>query len=106
MNTPTVALIGALGGSLIGLLGGVIGTYFGIRNTRTAAERQFMIRCSVAMWAWLVVLMIVPCLLRFWNVISEWTYWDCWAIAMAGLIWGIPRLNRRATELHQTSPSS
>lgn len=43
-------LIGGIVGSSIGLIGGLIGTYMSIKNTRTQAERRFMIRASILMW--------------------------------------------------------
>ena len=49
MDPQTLGLGGGSVGSVLNLLGGAIGTYCGIRNTRTVAERRFMIRCSVVM---------------------------------------------------------
>ena len=40
-------LVGGSIGSLIGVAGGVIGTYFGIKNTNSARERAFMIRSAI-----------------------------------------------------------
>ena len=45
----------------LGLLGGVIGTYFSIKNTSGPAERQFMVR--TAMVTWVVVTAFVAGLL-------------------------------------------
>jgi hypothetical protein len=59
-----VAYSGAILGSLIGLGGGVIGTWCSIRNTKTPAERAFMMRCSIAVWvfvtAFVAGLMLIP----------------------------------------------
>jgi hypothetical protein len=43
----------SVGGSAIGVLGGVVGTYFSVRNTNGPRERAFMLR--VAAVAWLAV---------------------------------------------------
>ena len=43
-------LIGGIAGIVIGSTGGIIGTYFSIRNTESARERAFMIRASVVVW--------------------------------------------------------
>lgn len=57
------SIVGLVGG-IIGCLGGAIGTYFSIRNTKTAAERRFMVRASVWIWLgvtlYLVILFQVP----------------------------------------------
>ena len=57
-------LFWAIVGSLIGVLGGVIGTYFSIRNTSGPRERAFMIRVAVVAWiaitAFLLGLLMVP----------------------------------------------
>jgi len=42
--------IGGIGGGLIGLAGGVVGTYYSIRNTRGPLERAFVIRSAVVCW--------------------------------------------------------
>jgi hypothetical protein len=46
-------LIGGIVGGAIGVLGGLVGTYFSIKNTAGPRERRFMIR--VAIVAWIVV---------------------------------------------------
>jgi hypothetical protein len=51
MNERTVAWIGGVGGGVLGVLGGAIGTYFSIRNTSGPRERAFMIRMALACWA-------------------------------------------------------
>lgn len=57
-------LIGGIVGSSVGLIGGLIGTYMSIKNTRTQAERRFMIRASILMWIglgfFLALLLIIP----------------------------------------------
>lgn len=47
MNT---GLIGPILGSVLGILGGVVGTYFSIRNTQGPRERTFMIRAALLCW--------------------------------------------------------
>lgn len=42
--------IGAIIGGLCGLAGGIIGTYFSIKNTNSPRERAFMIKASVIGW--------------------------------------------------------
>ena len=56
--------VGIIIGSVIGLAGGVVGTYFSIKNTLGPRERAFMIRASVVAWvaitAFLVGLVSLP----------------------------------------------
>ncbi|SHK41274.1 hypothetical protein SAMN02745181_3757 [Rubritalea squalenifaciens DSM 18772] len=42
--------LGAIIGSGIGLLGGIAGSYFSIRNTQSAVERRFMIKATLNFW--------------------------------------------------------
>jgi zinc transporter ZupT len=64
LTTLFAAYGGAILGSALGIFGGVFGTWASIRNTRTPAERRFMIRCSLVVWAgvmlFLVALLVVP----------------------------------------------
>jgi hypothetical protein len=59
-----IGLIGGIGGAVIGIMGGVIGTYFSIRNTAGPRERDFVVRASALTWvvvaAFLVVLGCTP----------------------------------------------
>ncbi|MCI0361725.1 MAG: hypothetical protein L0211_24840 [Planctomycetaceae bacterium] len=59
-----VANSGAILGSLIGLVGGIIGTWCSIRNSTTPAERAFVIRCSIGVWvlvmAFVIGLLLIP----------------------------------------------
>ena len=42
--------IGAIVGGVLGLAGGIVGTYFSIKNTNGPRERAFMIRSAVVWW--------------------------------------------------------
>ena len=46
----SMAWIGAIGGSLIGVAGGLFGTYCSIRNTNGPRERAFMIKAAILWW--------------------------------------------------------
>ncbi len=56
--------IGAIVGSIIGIAGGVFGTYCGIKNTNGPKERKFMIKASVIAWIgvgiFLALLFLLP----------------------------------------------
>ena len=40
---------------MLGIAGGVVGTYFSIRNTKSPRERAFMVKASVVCWIALVL---------------------------------------------------
>ena len=47
------AMLGMIGGAIgciIGLCGGLIGTYFSIKNTKGPKERRFMVRWAIGFW--------------------------------------------------------
>src|SRR6185503_5070670 len=50
MDPRTIGLVGGVGGAALGVLGGVIGTYFSIKNTAGPRERAFMIRVAIVTW--------------------------------------------------------
>jgi len=52
MNTGWIL---GIGGAVIGLMGGIIGTYFSIKNTRGPRERAFMLKSSVVCWLGITV---------------------------------------------------
>lgn len=41
-------MAGAIAGTVVGVLGGAIGTYFSIHNAKSAKERRFVIRWALA----------------------------------------------------------
>lgn len=45
-----ITSIGGYAGAVVGILGGVAGTYFSIKNTTGSEERFFMIKASIACW--------------------------------------------------------
>ena len=83
---------GIVGGGL-GLAGGVVGTYFSIRNTSGPRERAFMIRVSAIAWmvvtAFLAGLLLLP---KPYN----WVLWIPYGIALP---LAIRSLNRRQQQI-------
>jgi hypothetical protein len=64
MDDHTIGLIGGIGGGVLGVLGGVVGTYFSIKNTNGPKERALMIwaaaACCFAVTATLVGMYFTP----------------------------------------------
>jgi len=62
-------VIGGIVGAAIGFAGGLVGTYFSIRNTESPRERAFVIRAAIWLWAavgtFLALLFLLP---------SPWRY--------------------------------
>ena len=60
----SAGMIGGICGSVIGVLGGLIGTYFSIKNTNSPREKAFMIKFAISIWigiaAFLVLLLSLP----------------------------------------------
>ena len=47
-------LLGGMAGRALGILGGVVGTYFSIKNTNSPRERAFMINASILCWVFVL----------------------------------------------------
>ena len=60
----TPQTIGAIACSAIGIFGGIVGTYFGIKNTNGSKERSFVIKASAMTWVavagFLCALLLLP----------------------------------------------
>lgn len=51
-------MIGGILGSAIGLAGGIVGTYFSIRNADGPLERRLIYKFAVAMWVAICLFLI------------------------------------------------
>lgn len=87
----------ALIGSAIGIIGGIVGTYFSIHNTKTPVERRFMVRASIWVWlgvsVFLAVLFLVP---------SPWR-WLAWLPYAIILPLAIRYMDRRQNAIRESS---
>lgn len=53
----------AIAGSAIGIFGGIVGTYFGIKNTNGPKERSFVMKASALTWVTVVIFLCALLLL-------------------------------------------
>ncbi len=64
MESSTIGWIGGISGGILGCIGGLIGTYFSIKNTNGPLEKAFMIKCAVIGWilmgGFLALMFIIP----------------------------------------------
>jgi hypothetical protein len=83
---------GAVLGPIVGLLGGIFGTWMSIKNTSSARERRFVITMSIAVWFALVLLIAVPLVLALTGVIPKWSYWPFsvlfFVLLIPSIVWG------------------
>ncbi|MGH8134797.1 MAG: hypothetical protein ACRER4_00500 [Steroidobacteraceae bacterium] len=93
-------LVGGIVGGGLGLAGGVVGTYFSIRNTSGPREQAFMIRVSVIAWvavtAFLAGLLLLP---KPYN----WFLWIPYGIALP---LAIRSLNRHQQQIRAEEAAS
>jgi Ca2+/Na+ antiporter len=95
-------IVGGVLGTLLGIGGGVFGTYCSIRNTKTAAERRFMIRYSVVIWLAVISLVLLPVALSQFGVIPVWLPWVLTALFFVMLVPSILWANRHQAALRNT----
>jgi RNA polymerase sigma factor (sigma-70 family) len=76
-------LCGAVLGPVLGLLGGIVGTWASVANTRSPRERTFMLKASAVFWLAMILLLGVPLVLALTDVIPKWSYWVSFAAFFA-----------------------
>ena len=95
--------LGGMAGGILGatlrLGGGAFGTYCSIRNTRTAAERRFMIRYSVVIWLTVLSLVLLPVALSQFGLIPVWLQWALFGLFFVLLVPSIVWANRHQAVL-------
>ena len=81
MTSSDWGWVGGIAGTVIGLAGGIVGTYFSIKNTRTAKERSLMIKFVAGFWAFGLAALTLMLLAAF-DVLPEAVYWVVWITFM------------------------
>jgi RNA polymerase sigma factor (sigma-70 family) len=92
---------GAVLGPIVGLLGGIFGTWMSIKNTSSARERRFMVTMSIICWIGLVLLIAVPLVLALTGVIPKWAYWTFFTIFFVLLVPSIVWSNARQQQIQK-----
>lgn len=87
------AYIGAIAGSVIGILGGIFGTWCSIASTRGPRERSFMTWAAVGTWigcgAFVAGILLIPSPINYWL-------WLPYAVLLPlSIVW----MNRRLTRI-------
>jgi hypothetical protein len=97
VDPRTIGWIGGIGGAALGVLGGAIGTYFGIKNTAGPRERAFMIKAAVLAWiaAFLVALWWTPLSYQAWL----------WVSYVLALLLAVCASNRRQARIRREESS-
>ena len=80
--------IGAILGPVIGVLGGLIGTYFSIKNTHGPRERRLMINAAIACWGLLAILAVA---VMKWPAALRWFFIPYLILLTVGIVF----LNRK-----------
>ena len=88
-------LIGGITGSIIGIAGGLIGTYFSIKNTNGPKERAFMIKAATSFW---ILGIIFVALLLLLPSPYKWFMWIPYSILFP---LSIHFMNRRLQQIKQ-----
>lgn len=79
------ANIGGIIGSVLGILGGVIGTYFSIRNTNSLRERRFAIRAAILAW---LALGLTALAVFYLQTLRAWAWVPiCVMVVAGGPLW-------------------
>ena len=91
-----ILLTPGLIGGFIGILGGVVGTYFSIHSTKTPVERRFMVRAAI--WTWLGVSAFLAALFLI-PVPWRWLAWLPYAIILP---FAIRHMNRRQNAIRES----
>jgi hypothetical protein len=96
MDPGTIgAWVGGIVGSLIGVAGGVFGTYCTIKNTNGPRERAFTIKGSIICWAFVIAFVAALWCIPFWY---NMLLWVPYAVL---LVFGIRKWNQIQLRIRQ-----
>lgn len=89
-------MIGGIIGAICGIGGGLIGTYYSVKNTNGPLERAFMIKACAIIWIgisiFIVLMYLLPIPYRFWL-------WVPYSILLP---LGILKFNISSAEIRET----
>jgi RNA polymerase sigma factor (sigma-70 family) len=103
LNLLSVAL-----GPLLGMLGGLFGTWVSIKHTKSKREKWFMIKISLFVWAEVILLLFIIGLLLILalkGAVGKKVYWVVFIVTMTvHIIWLVPTViwvNRRQRQIQK-----
>lgn len=103
LSAGKTAFLGGLGGAvlgpILGLLGGLFGTWVSIRQTKSPREKRFVTKMAIITWVALFMLVGLPLILMLVGVIPKWAYWSLFAVLFVLLVPAIIRGNRRLRQI-------
>ncbi len=101
-------LSGAVLGPIIGVLGGLFGSWMSVKHTKSPRERQFMLKTTLLIWTELIVLLSVLGLLLILarrDIVPKKVFWTVFAVAMTAhfvlLVPAIIWVNRRQRRIQK-----
>jgi hypothetical protein len=89
---------GAILGSVLGLLGGIIGTWLPIRNAKPGPEREVLIKWSIGFWVGILAILALMFLLP-----HPWR-WLVWIPYPFALTWAVSSCNRQLATAAKQKP--
>ena len=92
----SAGLVGAIIGCILGIGGGVIGTYFSINNAKGPMEKAFMVKASIVTWIAIILFLVLMFLLP--NPYRH-MLWIPYGILLP---WGIIKMNKKIAKIRET----
>jgi hypothetical protein len=90
-----IGWIVGIGGGVLGMAGGIFGTWCSIRNTSGPRERAFVVKASILCWLLVITFIFLQVAVPFPH---KWLLWSAYAILLP---LGVAYWNRRQRGLRQ-----
>lgn len=72
MDSSILGMLGGVIGTVLGVVGGAVGSYISIKDLHNDSERKLIIKHSVAMWLTFLLLIFVPVFFSIRKVTPNW----------------------------------
>jgi hypothetical protein len=101
-------LTGAVLGPILGVLGGLFGTWMSVKHTRSPREKWLMVKFGLFVWGELILLFLIIGLLGLLaakDIVPLWMFWTVFGIGMTAhavlLVPAVIRINRRQRQIQK-----